>query len=79
MLLDLEDPSRVVGISKEPIMVPEPEYAYEMEGYRDHVLFPGGVIVEDNGEVKIYYGASDTVEALATCRLEDLLDACEPM
>jgi hypothetical protein len=36
------------------------------EGFREDVIFPGGMLLEDDGEVKIYYGASDTVECLAT-------------
>jgi beta-1,4-mannooligosaccharide/beta-1,4-mannosyl-N-acetylglucosamine phosphorylase len=42
--------------------------------FRNNVIFPGGLIVEDNGEVKIYYGAADTVECLATTQLDDLID-----
>jgi len=79
MLLDLEDPARVIGLSRGPVLVPEPAYAYEAHGYRDYVIFPGGMILEDDGEVKIYYGAADTVECLATARLEDLLGLCEPL
>jgi beta-1,4-mannooligosaccharide/beta-1,4-mannosyl-N-acetylglucosamine phosphorylase len=37
------------------------------------VIFPGGMIAEDSGEVKIYYGAADTVECVATADLSDLL------
>ena len=77
-LLDLEDPSRAIGYSRSPILVPEEEQRYEVEGYRPYVLFPGGMILEDDGEVKVYYGASDTVEALATCHVDDLLALCEP-
>ena len=40
------------------------------------VIFPGGMIVEESGEVKIYYGAADTVECLATANLEGLLALC---
>ena len=36
-------------------------------------IFSGGMILEDSGEVKIYYGAADTVECLATCDVNDLL------
>lgn len=79
MLLALEDPAKVIGLCREPVMVPEPAYVYEMEGYRDHVQFPCGAILEDDGTVRIYYGASDTVVALATAKLEDLLDLCEPV
>jgi beta-1,4-mannooligosaccharide/beta-1,4-mannosyl-N-acetylglucosamine phosphorylase len=42
------------------------------------VIFPGGMILEPDGEVKIYYGAADTVEALATSTLEDLLSLIQP-
>src|SRR5690606_2871971 len=65
MLLDLDDPRRIVGISAAPLLVPEASYEIS-GGIRNHVIFPGGMILEDSGEVKIYYGAADTVECLAT-------------
>lgn len=34
------------------------------------------MILEDTGEVKIYYGAADTVECLATAHVDDLLHLC---
>lgn len=71
-LLDLEDPNKVLGIYKEPLIVPEAVYEKE-EGFRTNVIFPTSMILEDDGEVKIYYGASDTVIALATAQVEDLL------
>jgi beta-1,4-mannooligosaccharide/beta-1,4-mannosyl-N-acetylglucosamine phosphorylase len=81
-LLDLEDPSRVLGVAPEPILFPELPYetgegaSPETDGFRNHVIFPGGVILEDTGEVKIYYGAADTVECLATAHVDDLVAAC---
>lgn len=39
-------------------------------------LHSSPVILEDSGEVKIYYGASDTVECLATADVNDLLALC---
>lgn len=78
MLLDLKDPSKVIGMSKEPLIAPETEYETE-EGFRTNVIFPGGMILEEDGEVKIYYGASDTVECLATARVEDLIALCKPL
>ncbi len=81
-LLDLEDPRRVVGLCKEPLIAPEVEYETTgfdgLEGFRNYVIFPGGMILEDDGEVKIYYGSADTVECLATASLDDLLALCEP-
>jgi len=75
MLLDLEQPWKVKGMYQEPLM--SPEASYELEGFRGEVLFPGGLILEPDGEVKIYYGAADTVECLATARLDDLLNLCK--
>ncbi len=75
MLLDLEDPSRILGVYQEPLIAPETEYEVE-GGFRTNVIFPGGLILEDDGTVKIYYGASDTVECLATARVEDLVALC---
>ncbi len=78
MLLDLKEPSRVVGFADEPLLVPEAPYEVE-NGYRNHVVFPGGMILESSGEVKIYYGAADTHECLATADVGDLLAMCIPM
>jgi len=77
MLLDLENPAKVIGMSREPLLAPEA--AYEKAGFRNDVIFPGGMVLEDSGEVKIYYGAADTVEALATAHVDDLLAMCEPV
>ncbi len=75
MLLDLNDPYKVVGICKEPLIVADE--AFEQDGgFRQNVIFPGGMIAEDDSTVKIYYGASDTVECVATAKIEDLINLC---
>ncbi len=76
MLLDLENPSKVIGLSREPLLAPEADYEVE-GGFRNDVIFPGGMILEDSGEVKIYYGSADTVECLATADVHDLIALCE--
>ncbi len=75
MLLDLDNPYKIKGICRQPLLTPEAEYEVS-GGYRNNVIFPGGLILEDSGEVKIYYGAADTVECLATARVDDLLELC---
>lgn len=75
MLLDLDDPSKIIGMSKVPLMVPETYYEVN-EGFRGNVIFTTAMIPEDNGEVKIYYGAADTCVCLATASVDDLLKAC---
>lgn len=77
MLLDLKDPSKIIGLCPTPLLAPETAYE-TTQGYRTNVIFPGGMLLEDDGEVKIYYGASDTVECLATAKVEDLLALCKP-
>ncbi|MBN1435567.1 MAG: glycoside hydrolase family 130 protein [Sedimentisphaerales bacterium] len=74
MLLDLQQPWKIKAMYKQPFMVPEEPY--ELEGFRGSVLFPGGLILEPDGQVKIYYGAADTVECLATANVDDLLKLC---
>ena len=75
MLLDLENPERVVGMSKLPLLAPETVWETEV-GFRQNVIFPCGMIAEEDGEVKIYYGASDTVTCLARADMQDLLRLC---
>jgi predicted GH43/DUF377 family glycosyl hydrolase len=74
MLLDLEDPTRIVARAKAPILSPTTDY--ELTGLTYAVVFTCGAVLEDDGEVKIYYGGADTVQCLATAKLDDLVDAC---
>lgn len=73
MLLDITEPHKVLSVYQEPLLAPEAPYETS-GGFRNDVVFPGGMILEDTGEVKIYYGAADTVECLATADIGDLLD-----
>ena len=75
MLLDLDTPWKVIGMSKLPLLAPEAPYEIE-GGFRNYAIFPGGMILEPDGEVKVYYGAADTVECLATAHVDDLLALC---
>ncbi len=75
MLLDLDDPSKVIGYSKTPLIAAELDYETNY-GFRTNVIFPGGMILESDGQVKIYYGASDTVEAVAFSTVDELIKLC---
>ena len=76
MLLDLDNPSKVIGLMREPLL--KPETKYETDGFRGNVIFPCGLLV-DGDEVRLYYGAADTVIALATGSLDELITACKPL
>jgi beta-1,4-mannooligosaccharide/beta-1,4-mannosyl-N-acetylglucosamine phosphorylase len=74
-LLDADDPRKIVGLCREPVIAPEASYEVA-GGFRNDVVFPCGMILEESGEVKIYYGAADTVIALATAHVDDLVALC---
>lgn len=70
-LLDRDDPRQVLARASEWVFAPEAEY--EVHGLLPNVVFTCGTIQRDD-EVWMYYGAADTVVALATAKLPDLLD-----
>ena len=74
MLLDMEQPWRVIGRCEDPILYVKE--AYEMNGQVPNVVFPGAVVPEEDGTVKIYYGGADYVQCVAVARLSELIDAC---
>jgi beta-1,4-mannooligosaccharide/beta-1,4-mannosyl-N-acetylglucosamine phosphorylase len=65
----------VIGMYKEPLLAPDAGYETD-GGFRNHVIFPTGIILESSGEVKIYYGSADTVVCLATAHVDDLIQLC---
>ncbi len=83
VLLDRADPRRVLARSRNNIL--EPREPYELIGQVPNVVFPSGMIVEAYDEdgyaapdspVRVYYGAADTVVAMATTTVRDLVNAC---
>jgi len=75
MLLDLEDPNKIIGVSKRAIL--QPEMDYELVGQTPSCVFSTSAIIEDDGTVWIHYGAADTVQCVATASLDDLIYACK--
>jgi len=70
LLLDLEDPRRVIRRGREPILIPEAPY--ETQGFFPNVVFSNGVIQKD-GRVFIYYGAADESACVALTDIDTLL------
>jgi predicted GH43/DUF377 family glycosyl hydrolase len=71
LLLDLDDPSRV--LHRTPDWLMEPETDYEIEGFYRGVCFPCGAVVRGD-TLFVYYGGGDKYCALATCSLSELVD-----
>ena len=70
LLLDNNDPSKVLARSEQPIM--EPTAVYEKTGFFGNVVFTNGQLV--NGDkVTIYYGASDEVICMAEFSISEIL------
>ncbi len=76
MLLDLEDPSRIIGKCNECIMSPQ-EY-YERVGIVNNVVFPTAALRwgDDPDKLWIYYGAADTCIGLAFGSISELVELC---
>jgi beta-1,2-mannobiose phosphorylase / 1,2-beta-oligomannan phosphorylase len=70
-LLDINNPQRIIARTDKPLLVPQEEY--EKYGKVPNIVFPTGALVKD-GILHIYYGAADTTCAVATCKLETLLE-----
>ncbi len=71
MLLDRNDPRKVIARSPQPVM--EPQESYELNGLYPKCIFPCANVVVDN-EIFIYYGIVDLYCGLATVGLREALD-----
>lgn len=71
VLLDLENPEKIIARTQEPIL--EPEVEHETNGIYSGCVFPTGNVVVD-GTLYVYYGAADKYVCVATANLAELLD-----
>jgi predicted GH43/DUF377 family glycosyl hydrolase len=73
MLLDLDNPTKV--IRRTPGWVLGPEADYERVGDVPNVVFPSGLVHDrEADELRVYYGAADSTIALATARYSEVLE-----
>ena len=72
-ILDRDDPARVLARSNIPIL--SPRERYERIGDVPNVVFSCGALLTD-GQLSVYYGASDSCICLGTAALEDVLRVC---
>lgn len=75
MLLDLNEPWKIIGRSQVPILSPQKDY--ERVGDVGNVVFSNGWIKENNGSIKIYYSGADTNICVAETSVNELLDYCK--
>jgi predicted GH43/DUF377 family glycosyl hydrolase len=71
MMLDKNNPEKVLYRTNAPII--EPDEPYENEGFKSGVVYPCGAVIM-NGNLNVYYGGADTVVCAATTNLDEFLD-----
>ncbi|MGZ4206731.1 MAG: glycoside hydrolase family 130 protein [Actinomycetota bacterium] len=76
LLLDGEDPSKVLARTPDPLLVPEVDY--ERTGFLHDVVFPSGHVMVDDSRIRVYYGAADSFLAAADFSIGDVLAQLRP-
>lgn len=72
-LLDLDQPWKVIDRAAPYLL--SPQMLYECVGDVQNVVFPCAALLDgDTGRMAIYYGAADTVTAMAFTHVDDLVD-----
>jgi predicted GH43/DUF377 family glycosyl hydrolase len=69
----LDDPSRIVGMSRAPVMVAETDF--ERSGYLPNIVFPTAMLPVGDDLVNVYYGAADTSTAVTQFSIGELINA----
>lgn len=69
LVLDIDDPRRVVYRSSEPILTPQADE--ERQGVVPNVVFPTGVDAREGGRVDVYYGMADAAIGVAKMQLPE--------
>jgi predicted GH43/DUF377 family glycosyl hydrolase len=69
ILLDLENPIKVIARLEEPLLVPQEK---EREGYVPNVVYTCGALIR-NGDLVIPYGISDIRSGIAIVRVRELI------
>jgi len=70
MLLDLENPKKIIARLEDPLLVPQEK---EREGYVPNVVYTCGAIIR-NGDLVIPYGMSDIRSGIAMVSVKELLN-----
>ena len=70
LLLDLENPTKIIASLDEPLLVPHEE---EREGYVPNVVYTCGALIHNN-QLVIPYAMSDITSGIATVDVTELIN-----
>ncbi|MCF7928605.1 MAG: glycoside hydrolase family 130 protein [Spirochaetales bacterium] len=73
ILLDLKDPSKIIGRLKQPLLTPNDD---EREGYVPNVVYSCGALIHNN-ELILPYAMSDITSGIATAGIDDIVALME--
>ena len=73
MLLDLENPTKIIARLDEPLLAPRDK---EREGYVPNVVYSCGAIIHNN-ELVIPYAMSDINSGIATVKVKELINCMQ--
>ena len=71
LLLDLKNPTEIIGRTDNPILAPET--SYEKEGYVANVVFPCGAVLIGK-KLFMYYGGADKVVGVASAHIDAIIE-----
>ena len=75
LVLDPENPAHILLKTERPILIPQEEY--ELRGDVNNVVFPCGAVI-DNEVLYVYYGAADSLCAVARMGMDELCAVLKP-
>ena len=78
LLLDLKNPEKIIARSPPTKPLIEPTEIYEESGFMNQVVFPTGLIMDQNKkDVLMYCGGADSVISVKKLSLKDIFDSIE--
>ena len=72
MLLDINDPTKILRRAKEPVL--EPSEFYENDGFKSGVVYVTGAVVKDD-LLLMYYGGADSYVCVASAPFEEFVES----
>lgn len=74
VILNREEPTEIVGRTNIPILSPRENY--ERIGDVPNLVFPTGALADNDGNLKIFYGAANSCVCVGTTTIEKIVENC---